>query len=111
MEAEYIALSETCKETMWLKAVRERFGYVDDDEVEINTDSQACISNINNRKYSNRTKHIDVKFYFVKDYYDEKIIALKFVSTETNVADLLTKPLGPTRIQNLNKLAGLEKIH
>jgi hypothetical protein len=39
------------------------------------------------------------RYYFVKDYHDEKIIILKFVSTDTNVADLLTKPLGPSQIQ------------
>lgn len=74
------------------------------------TDSQACLNNITSQEFSNRTKHIDVKCHFVKDFFNQKLMELKFVPTATNVADLLTKPLGSTRIQTLNKLAGLEQL-
>lgn len=110
MEAEYIALSETCKEMTWLNKLCKFFGYTDE-TIEIFTDSQACMNNIKNQKFSNRTKHIDVKYHFVKDYFNQKLIELKFVPTELNVADLLTKPLGTNRIQNLNKLAGIQQIN
>lgn len=107
MEAEYVALSETCKEIIWLRELIKSFKSYTAYKYQVNTDSQSCISHIKNQKFSNRTKHIDTKFHFIKDLYNEKRIDLQYVSTNDNTADLLTKPLGPQRIKTLRKLAGL----
>jgi hypothetical protein len=60
-----------------------------------------------NGKFSDRTKHIDIKYHFVKDLAEKDIIELEYVPTDINIADMLTKPLGRSKIQQLRKLAGL----
>lgn len=106
-EAEYVALSETCKETVWLKRLLNFFDENITSEIMIFTDSQSCLKMIQNDKFSNRTKHIDVKYHFTRDLVSTGEIKLHYVETENNIADLFTKPLGPTKIQQLREQACL----
>lgn len=106
-EAEYVALSETCKEMVWLSRVGEEFGIQRREPIRIFTDSQSAMAMITNQGFSHRTKHIDTKFHFVKDLVEKKIVELRYHPTETNVADMMTKPLGGNKIRQLRELAGL----
>lgn len=56
-------------------------------------DNQSCLCKVKDEKYSNRTKHIDTKFHFVKDYIDKNLVRCEYCPTEKMIADLLTKPL------------------
>ena len=56
-------------------------------------DNQACISYSSNPAKSTHSKHIDVRFHHVKDSIDAKLIALKYVTSAENLADILTKGL------------------
>jgi hypothetical protein len=93
-EAEYIASSETAKEAVWLRSL---ISTVKGREIEeptmLNVDNQAAISIIKNPVCSSRTKHIELRYHLVRDYYERKIISVQHVPTESNAADLLTKPL------------------
>ncbi|MGB1481629.1 MAG: reverse transcriptase domain-containing protein [Flavobacteriales bacterium] len=93
-EAEYIASSETAKEAVWLRSL---ISTVKGREIEeptmLNVDNQAAISIIKNPVCSSRTKHIELRYHLVRDYYERKIITVQHVPTESNAADLLTKPL------------------
>lgn len=73
-EAEYIALSETTKELLWIRGVVSDFGVKIDDPIIINTDSQSCIAITKDMKYSNRTKHIDIKYHYVKDMCNKGLV-------------------------------------
>lgn len=106
-EAEYVALTEAAKEVIWVRRIAEHFGDVNDEPTKILTDSQSAMAMIKNGKHSNRTKHIDTKYHFVKDLVERKIINLEYHPTETNIADMLTKPLGGNKIQQLRTLAKL----
>lgn len=107
MEAEYIAMSEAVKEVIWLKALIEAFKRVKIFNLRVMIDNQSCIKALDNQKSSKRTKHIAVKYSFVRDYVKKKIIQLEYVPTHENTADLLTKPLQSTKIMILRQLAGL----
>ena len=48
-----------------------------------------------------RTKHIDIKFHFIREEIERGDVILTFTSTSTQVADLLTKPLPKARTQKL----------
>lgn len=106
-EAEYVALSETCKETIWLKRLVNFFDANLTFPIKIDTDSQSCMKMISNEKLSYRTKHIDTKFHFSKDLVSRGKIMLEYVATDVNIADLFTKPLASTKISHLRTLAGL----
>jgi PDZ domain-containing secreted protein len=106
-EAEYVALTETTKEVAWIKRVAEQFGFNSHKPTKIHTDSQSAIAMVNNRNFSSRTKHIDVRFHYIREQKEKKTIELEYCPTETNIADLMTKPLGGVRTKMLRELAGL----
>jgi hypothetical protein len=106
-EAEYVALTETTKEIAWIKRVAEQFGIDCGGPTTIYTDSQSAIAMVNNLNFSSRTKHIDVRFHYIREQREKKTIELVYCPTETNIADLMTKPLGGVRTKMLRELAGL----
>ena len=106
-EAEYVALSETCKEVTWMRRIAKDLNITLSSATSIFTDSQSSISMINNKKFSNRTKHIDTKFHFVQDLVNNQQVNLVYHPTETNIADMMTKPLGSIKIKVLRELGGL----
>ena len=57
-----------------------------------------------------RTKHIDVRYNYIREAINEEIIQLKYCPTENMVADILTKPLTKGRYEMLRDKMGLEKV-
>lgn len=106
-EAEYVALSETCKETIWLKKLLSFFDVNISSEILVLTDSQSCMKMIKNDKFSNRTKHIGAKYHFTRELVSIREIKLRYVETDNNVADLFTKPLGSVKIKQLREQASM----
>lgn len=106
-EAEYVALSETCKEVIWISRVARAFGIEPPEPINIYTDSQSAMAMIDNQGFSHRTKHVDTKFHFVKDMIKKGIVRLKYHPTATNIADMMTKPLGGNKMKQLRELAGV----
>jgi transposase InsO family protein/predicted aspartyl protease len=108
-EAEYVALTETTKEVVWIKRVAQQFGFDSQKSTKIRTDSQSAIAMVGNHNFSSRTKHIDVRFHYIREQKEKKTIELVYCPTETNIADLMTKPLGGVRTKMLRELAGLNR--
>lgn len=109
-EAEFVALSETCKEISWLRRIVNDFKIEKEASTTIYTDSQSALAMINNQKFSNRTKHIDTRYHYIRDKVMNKEVKLKYESTEKNIADMMTKPLGRVKIQDLRRKAGLLNV-
>lgn len=107
-EAEYIALSEAVKEGLWIKRILIDFGQNIVDPVLMFEDNQSCIKLIQDEKSSQRTKHIDTKFHFVRELFKAGDIDVKYCPTAEMPADLLTKPLEAVKLRQLSKIIGLE---
>ena len=75
--------------------------------VTIWTDSQSAMALTGISKFSNRSKHIDIRCHYIKDLVKEGMVKLAYCTSEDNVADLLTKPLGAVRISTLRQRARL----
>ena len=108
-EAEYVALTEAVKEAIWIKRIAQHFGYDSNEPAKLLTDSQSAMAIVSNEKFSNRTKHIDTKYHFIKDLKEKGLIELEYHPTATNVADMMTKPLGGNKIAQLRSLAKLQQ--
>jgi hypothetical protein len=108
-ESEFYALAETIREVNWIKELLTDFNIVAEAPIPILIDSQSCIKMVTNDKFSNRTKHIAVRFQFAKDNVHNKIVQLQYVPTDVNIADMLTKPLAGTKIKSLRELALLKE--
>lgn len=106
-EAEYVALTETCKEVTWLREIGKGFDLRLPEVITIFTDNQSCISMIGNEKFSNRTKHIDAKYHYIREQVTSGRIRLEYCPTAENIADLMTKPLGSIKTEKLREMAKL----
>jgi len=72
-------------------------------EIELNIDNQNTISVISNGIVNKRSKHIDVKYRFVHDLIKNKVIKLKYCSTNDQKVDILTKALNTIKFENCRK--------
>lgn len=92
-ESEYIALSMAIAEACWLKNLLCDFDVVQN-EVTLYEDNQSAIKLVYNNENNKRLKHLDIRYHFIMDKIKEKCISVKYIKTQDNLADLLTKPLG-----------------
>ena len=63
------------------------------DKIPIYYDSKSAIAISCNPVQHTKTKHIDVRYHFIKDHVEKGTIELYFVNTDFQIADLFTKPL------------------
>ena len=70
-------------------------------------DNQSAIALSKNPVFHDRSKHIDVRYHFIRECVEEGRIALKFITTEQQMADGLTKALGRVCFQELRKKIGI----
>lgn len=107
-EAEYIALSTTAKEMLYLNQFMFELTNVNMQPSKIYVDNTSSINLAKNAAYHDRTKHIDVRYHHLRDNIEKKKIEVEFVPTNENIADALTKSLnGPKTKQFANNM-GLE---
>ena len=94
-ESEYIALSETIKELVWIIGLLKEMNCTTFGEYETNIkiDNMAAKYLAENDIVHNRSKHIDIKYHFIKEKLHEKLFKLEKIRSEQNQADLFTKPL------------------
>ncbi|WVZ97033.1 hypothetical protein U9M48_042598 [Paspalum notatum var. saurae] len=92
-EAEYIAAaSSSSSQLLWMKATLSNFG-LRFGKIPLLVDSTSAISVAKNPILHSRTKHIDVRFHFLRDHYEKGDIDLVHIASENQLADIFTKPL------------------
>jgi Reverse transcriptase (RNA-dependent DNA polymerase) len=90
-EAEYFALSEVTKEIIFVKQVLETMGINLVLPILVKVDNVGAIYLSNNYSLSQRTKHIDIRRHFVREFVQDGILKTIFVPTDENEADMHTK--------------------
>lgn len=106
-EAELIALTECTKEAIWLKKLLSEINFVIHDKILIFEDNQSVTKMIISQNHSSRTKHVNVRYHFIKDYIERNIITIEYCETENMIADILTKPLNRVKFEKFRVLLGL----
>ncbi|GJS78811.1 retrovirus-related pol polyprotein from transposon TNT 1-94 [Tanacetum coccineum] len=103
-EAEYIALSGCCAQILWMRSQLTDYGF-GFNKIPMYCDNKSAIALCCNNVQHSRSKHIDIRFHFIKEHVENGVIKLYFVNTEYQLADIFTKALGRERIEFLiNKL-------
>jgi hypothetical protein len=105
-EAEFIAITEACKELLWLKKFLQELDFVQDKYV-LFVDSQSAIHLGKNPTFHNRSKHIDVRYHWIRDVLDAKLLELAKVHTDDNGSDMMTKALSRGKFDACCDIAGL----
>ena len=90
-EAEYMALSEVVKEVKFIVQLFQTMNIEVELPITVHVNKVGAIWLSNNHTTSDRTKHIDIRASFVKEYQEDGKIIIKFVKLEENVADIFTK--------------------
>ena len=97
-EAEYIALSETAREMMWIRNILRELDITVGSSI-LYCDNQASLKIAEGQGNYNRTRHVSLKFHHVRDLVHKNLIDLVYVSSDHNLADFLTKSLTLDKIK------------
>jgi hypothetical protein len=95
---------------MWLKRLLGDVLGVKISTPKLKMDNQSAIELSKNPVFHDRSKHIDVKFHFIRECVGNGDIELKFAGTQEQLADILTKPLAKERFQQLREKIGVIKL-
>nr|GFC31374.1 retrovirus-related Pol polyprotein from transposon TNT 1-94 [Tanacetum cinerariifolium] len=91
-EAEYVSLSACCAQVLWMRTQLTHYGF-HFNKIPIYCDSKSAIAISCNPVQHSRTKHIAVRYHFIKEHIEKGTIELYFVKTDYQLADLFTKAL------------------
>ncbi len=98
-EAEYMALTDAVQEAKFLKQLCVDLGIVQVSfSVILNVDNQGAINLAKNPMYHKRSKHIDVKYHFIRSEVSRGTVKLVYIPTNENVADIFTKPVSKVKL-------------
>ena len=114
-EAEYAASAYTAKQGQWIAQVLRDMGFggyvaKNHQTVEARGDNQGAIALTKNPHLTERSKHIDISYHYVRDLYENKRIDVKYVPTDQMVADGLSKPLPKQLFNNFMRQIGMTLI-
>lgn len=104
-EAEYMALSATVQEASWWQGLTAQFGATG--PISINCDNQSTIAIAKNGGYNPRTKHIDIRHHYIRDALERRIINIKYIESDNQLADGLTKPLPRMKLEKNREAIGV----
>jgi hypothetical protein len=105
-EAEYIAAGSSCSQLVWMKQMLTEYN-VTQDIMTLYYDNLSAINISKDPIQHRRTKHIDIHHHFIRELVEEKIIALKHVTTEMQLDDIFTKALDTNQFECLRGKLGI----
>nr|GEX74179.1 hypothetical protein [Tanacetum cinerariifolium] len=108
-EAEYIVLSGCCAQILWMRSQLSDYGLVFN-KIPMYCDNKSAIALCCNNVQHSRSKHIDIRYHFIKEQVEQGVIELYFFNTEYQLADLFSKALGRERIEFLTNKLGMRSF-
>nr|GEV09122.1 retrovirus-related Pol polyprotein from transposon TNT 1-94 [Tanacetum cinerariifolium] len=108
-EAEYITLSGCCAQILWMRPQLTDYG-LGFNKIPMYCDNKSVIALCCNNVQHSWSKHIDIRYHFIKEQVENGVIELYFVNTEYQLTDLFTKALGRDRIEFLINRLGMRSF-
>lgn len=106
-EAEYVALAAASQEAIWLNELFRDMNFEYDSPMTIYEDNQSAIALANNPRNHPKTKHIDIKYHFIRDLVKQSRIKIEYCPTELMLADIFTKPITTDKFIKLRNMIGM----
>lgn len=107
-EAEYMAAAACTCQAMWLGYILCELNLAKEDSVTIYVDNKSAISLAKNSVSHSRSKHINIKYHFIREQVNDKIVELVHCKTEDNLADIFTKSLKPEVFHKMKEKLGMK---
>ena len=109
-EAEYVAVSTATQEAVWLRRLLLDLKSPLDCPTVIMEDNQGAIAIARNPIVQTRTKHIDIKYHYVREAVQDGVISLQYCPTNDMIADLLTKGLSKEKFERFRRAMGMDNV-
>ena len=106
-EAEYMVLSDCSHQVVWVKTLLSEIGF-NLTTIPICSDNQGSIFIASNPVTEKRSKHIDIRYHYIRDVIAAGHIKVYFIDGENNPADMFTKSLGHVKFNLFRPQLGLE---
>jgi hypothetical protein len=108
-EAEYVAAAEAAREAAWLKGIINELEInFHVDTIPLYIDNNSALKLTRNAEYHSRSKHINIKYHYIRQAVEEGIIDPQRVDTTENIADIFTKGIRSPLMNKHLKAAGIE---
>ena len=105
-EAEYIAVGSCCSQLLWMKKVLADYE-ISQDTMVVYCDNSSAIGISKNPVQHSKTKHIEIRYHFISDLVERKIVCLEYIPTECQNANIFTKPLDRSKFETLRQVIGV----
>ena len=110
-EAEYIGITHTAKEAIWIRHLLSELysPLVLNYPILLYCDNKSAIELVKNATFHSRTKHITICYHYIREAYNEGSIVLDHHGTDDMPADIFTKPLFRIKLTKFARLVGLSQ--
>ena len=108
-ESETIGLTNAAQEAVWLRRILEELG-IRQNSTEIFEDNQACIAMARNPQQHKRTKHIQVRYFFIREHLESGELLLTYCNTLNQLADPFTKLLSGPQLRSMIHRLGIQPV-
>ena len=106
-EAEYMAATSTACQAVWLRRMLNELMHEQEGPTKIMCDNKSAIALAKNPVFHGRSKHIGIKYHYIRELVKSEEIELEFCRSEDQVADILTKPLKADMFEKLKMMLGV----
>ncbi|KAK2996001.1 hypothetical protein RJ640_019468 [Escallonia rubra] len=106
-EAEYVAATSTVFHAIWLRSLLKELSFIQDESTQIYVDNKSAIALAKNLVFHDQSKHIDIRYHFIRESIANKQVQVKFVKSEDQDADIFTKPLNREVFEKLRSRLGM----
>ena len=107
VEAEFFAVAAAVNQALWLKKMLIDLNMEQNESTEILVDNKAAIAISHNPVFHGKTKHFNIKLFFVREVQKDGAVSLVHCKTENQVVDLFTKQLPVSKFEFLKQKLGL----
>ena len=107
-EAEYVAMSEGIKDIIWLRQLLADIGHSQRKSTIMHCDNQSAIQLVMNPDFHRRTKHTEVRRHFIREKQKDGTASVVYLSTQRQIADILTKPLSSPDFKKFRQELGMD---
>ena len=108
-EAEYIAAGSCYTQLLWMKKLLHDYE-IPQDTMCVFYDNTSAINLSKNPVQHSKSKHIEIRYHFIRDLVEDKVLYLEFIHIDNQKADIFTKPLDGPRFESLCKTIAVGTI-